>query len=128
MRRLQKLRRIAALLLISIVVGAAGWLYWNRVVSADLAAWAPADSLGYIEVNDLDGLVEGVQQTTAWKSLGPLLGAPASLAPNRLMVRLARWTGVGAAAVLVFARSEVAIVFSGAEGTQNGSTLIIKPV
>jgi len=128
MRHLQKLRRIAALLLIGIVVGAAGWVYWNRVVSSDLAAWAPADSLGYIEVNDLDGLVAGVQQTTAWKSLAPLLGAPASLAPNRFLVRFARWTGLGSADALLFARSQVAIVFSGAEGTQNGSTLIIKPV
>src|SRR5215831_4773752 len=128
MRHLQKLRRIAALLLIGIVVGAAGWVYWNRVVSSDLAAWAPADSLGYIEVNDLNGLVEGVQQTAAWKSLGPLLGAPATLAPSRFLVRLARWTGLGSADALLFARSQVAIVFSGAEGTQNGSTLIIKPV
>ena len=83
MRRLRKLRRIAILLLIAILVGFAGWIYWNRVQTANLTAWAPADSLAYVEVNDLSEIVRGVEQTTAWKSLGPLLGAPDHLAPNR---------------------------------------------
>ena len=128
MRRLIKFRRTAILLLIAILAGCAGWLYWNRVSPANLAAWAPADSLAYIEVNDLGDLVQGVQQTTAWKSLGPSLGAPEGLAPNRWILRFARWTGTGSADALLFARSQVAVVFSGAEGTQSGSTLIIKPL
>lgn len=128
MRRLTKLRRTAILVLIAILVGSVGWLYWNRVPTANLTAWAPADSLAYIEVNDLSGLVQGVQDLTAWKSLSPLLDAPENLAPNRWLVRLARWTGIGSADAVLFARSQVAVVFSGAEGTQSGSTLIIKPL
>lgn len=128
MRRLAKFRRIAILLLIVILVGFSGWLYWNRVTPVDLAAWAPSDSLAYVEVNDLNGLVQGVQQASAWKSLGPLLGSPDNLSPNRWFLRAARWTGIGSADALLFARSQVAVVFSGAEGTQNGSELIIKPL
>src|SRR5205823_2544530 len=70
----------------------------------------------------------GVQETEAWKSLGPLLNAPANLSPNRWFIRFARWTGIGSAEALLFARSQVAVVLSGAEGTQNGSTLVIKPI
>jgi hypothetical protein len=128
MRRLRKFRRIAVLLVIVIVAFAGAWLYWNRITPADLAAWAPADSLAYVEVNDLSALTEGVQQTVAWKSFAPLLGAPSRLAPSRYLVRLARWTGIGSADALLFARSQVAVVFGGAEGTQSGSTLVIKPL
>jgi hypothetical protein len=128
MRGLVKFRRIAILVLIAILLASAGWLYWNRVPTADLSAWAPADSLAYVEVNDLGSLVQGVHQTTAWQSLAPLLGAPDNLSPNRWLLRLARWTGIGSADAVLFARSQVAVVFSGAEGTQNGSTLIIKPL
>jgi sarcosine oxidase delta subunit len=128
MRGLRKLRRTAILLLIAILVGFAGWVYWNRVQTANLTVWAPADSLAYVEVNDLSEIVRGVEQTTAWKSLGPLLGAPDHLTPNRSLLRFARWTGIGSADAVLFARSQVAVVFSGAEGTQSGSTLIIKPL
>ena len=128
MRRLKKFRRIAVLLIIVIVVACGAWLYWNRVTPSDLASWAPADSLAYVEVNDLSAVAEGVQQTQAWKSLAPLLGAPSQLAPSKSLVRLARWTGMGSADAVVFARSQVAVVFSGAEGTQDGSTLVIKPL
>ena len=127
MRCLTRYRSIVLVLLIAAVI-AAGWLYWSRVPAADLAVWAPADSLAYIEVNDLGALVEGVQQTVAWKSLSPLLGAPDSLAPNRWVVRLARWTSIGSPDAILFARSQAAVVLSGAEGSQSGSTLIIKPL
>src|SRR5436190_6356964 len=128
MRRLTKFRRIAVLLILVIVVAGGAWLYWNRVTPSDLAAWAPADSLAYVEVNDLSALTEGVQQTQAWKSLAPLLGAPGRLAPSRSLVRLARWTGVGSADAVLFARAQVAVVFNGAEGSQDESTLVIKPL
>lgn len=127
MRSLTKYRALGLVLLIACVIAGA-WLYWNRVPASDLTVWAPADSLAYIEVDDLSALVDGVQQTEAWKSLSPLLGAPDRLAPNRWVVRLARWTGIGSADVILFARSQVAVVLNGAEGSQNGSTLIIKPL
>jgi hypothetical protein len=127
MRSLTRYRAIVLLLLIATLI-ASGWLYWNRVPASDLAVWGPADSMAYIEVNNLGALVEGVQQTVAWKSLGPLLGAPDRLAPNRWAVRLARWTGIGSPDAILFARSQIAVVLSGAEGSQSGSTLIIKPL
>src|SRR2546423_1264624 len=39
--------------LVLLVACLALWIYWNRIVKADLSNYAPADSLGYIEVNDL---------------------------------------------------------------------------
>ena len=128
MRRLVKFRRIAAFILLIVVLGGCGWLYWNRVSPSDLSNWAPADTLAYIEINDLGGLTAGLEQTLAWRSLAPLLGAPTNLSPNRWLIRFARWTGIGSPEALLFARSQVAVILSGSEGSENGSTLIIKPL
>src|ERR1051325_11747985 len=68
------------------------WLYFNRTVKADLSNYAPADSLGYVEVNDLAEVAGGITNTRAWKSLAGPVGAPTNLMPNKWLVRLARWT------------------------------------
>jgi hypothetical protein len=104
------------------------WIYWNRTVKTDLSNYAPADSLGYIEVNDLAEVASGLTNTQAWKSLAGPVGAPTRLTPNKWLIRLARWTGIGSADTILFARSQVAIVLGGAEGTQQGTTLTIKPL
>ena len=104
------------------------WLYCNRTVKADLSNYAPADSLGYVEVNDLAEVASGITNTRAWKSLAGPVGAPTNLMPNKWLVRMARWTGIGSVDTILFARSQVAIVLGGAEGTQQGSTLTIKPL
>ena len=118
--------RIVILLLIVAALGA--WFYWNRPTHADLSVWAPAGSLAFVEVNDLAVAGAGIEQTKAWKVFGPLLGSPPNLAPNRWWTGLARWTGIGSADALLFARAQVAIVLNGAEGSANGSTLVIKPL
>ena len=93
-----------------------------------MAVWAPADSLAFVEVNDLAGLAFGVDHTQAWKSLAGPLGAPPSLAPNRWLIRLAGWTGIGSTDAILLARSQAAIIFNGAEAAQAENTLTIKPL
>ena len=110
------------------LIACGAWLYWNRPERSDLSSYAPADALAIVEVNDLAGLADGVSNTQAWKMLAGPVGSPETLSPNHWLVRLARWTGVGSTDTVLFARSQVAVVFSGAEGTQTGSTLTIKPL
>lgn len=119
------------LVLIVIVLGAAlatGWLIWSRPGRSDLSGWAPADSLAYVELNDLPSVIDGTASTNAWKSLAGSIGAPATLSVNRWWLRLARWTGIGSGDALLIARSQAAIIFSGAEGEQSGSTFTVKPL
>lgn len=104
------------------------WIYWNRTVKTDLSNYAPADSLSYVEVNDLAEIASGLTNTQAWKSLAGPVGAPTNLTPNKWLIRLARWTGIGSTDTILFARSQVAIVLGGAEGIQEGSTITIKPL
>lgn len=128
MRRLTTLRRATILTVFVAVACSAGWLYWNRPTKTDLSMYAPADCLAFLEANDLAGLAAGVEETQAWKSLAGPVGAPQTLVPNRALLRIAKWTGIGSSDTILFARSQVAIVFSGAEGTQANSTLTIKPL
>lgn len=122
-------RRRISLLLLTLLLGlVAAWAYWNRPRKSDMAQFAPADSLAFVEGNDLVDILGGIEGTQAWRSLALPIGAPSRLSPNRLWITLARWTGLGSTDAVLFARSQAAVVFSGAEGSQAGTTLTIKPL
>lgn len=128
MRQLINRRRISLVTLLVAVVISAGWLYWNRPLKNDLSVFAPADCFAYVEADDLAALILGIQDSPTWKGLAGPIGAPETLLPNRTLLRIAKWTGIGSADAILFARSQVAVVFSGAEGAQADSTLTIKPL
>ncbi len=123
-----KSRRAKSLLALLVVAFVVGWLYWNRTARTDMATYAPADCLAFVEANDLTEVAQGIEGTQAWKALAGPVGASPSLLPNRWFIRLARWTGIGSTDAILLARSQVAIVFTGAEASQAGPTLTIKPL
>ena len=120
-------RALFSLLFIAMLLAAA-WIYGNRLTRSDLSAFAPADCLAFVEGDDLAAVVTGIEQTEAWRTLSGPLAAPQTLLPNRWLLRLARWTGIGSADTILFARSQVAVVFTGAEASQSEATLTIKPL
>jgi hypothetical protein len=128
MRGLTKTRRAKILVAFLLVAFVAAWLYWSRTAHTDMATYAPADCLAFVEANDLTELGQGIEATQAWKALAGPVGARSSLLPNGWFMRLARWTGIGSAEAILLARSQIAIVFTGAEASQAGPTLTIKPL
>jgi acyl-CoA-binding protein len=127
MRALIRTRRVKSLIALLLVAFVVAWLYWNHTTRTDLSTYAPADCLAFVEANDLTELAQGIEATQAWKALAGPVGAHSSLVPNRWFIRLARWTGIGSAEAILLARSQVAVVFTGAEASQAGPTLTIKP-
>jgi hypothetical protein len=125
---LKTLRAKALLALLVITAFVVAWVFWNRAPRTDMAMYAPADCLAFVEANDLTATAQGIEGTQAWNALAGPVGAPQSLVPNRWLIRLARWTGIGSTEAILIARSQVAIVFSGAEANQSGPTLTIKPL
>jgi len=93
-----------------------------------MTTYAPADCLAFVEANDLTELAQGIESTQAWKALAGPVAARSNLLPNRWFLSLARWTGIGSPEAVLLARSQVAIVFTGAEANQAGSTLTVKPL
>src|ERR1051326_2128762 len=80
-----------------LVVAGVVWVVWNRPNRADMAAYVPADSVAYIEANDLAQIADGVSRTEAWRALAEPLGAPRKLIAHPWLVSFARWSGFGSA-------------------------------
>ena len=93
-----------------------------------MAAYVPADCVAFVEADDLVELADGIGSSEAWTKLAAPLGARSTLLPNRWLIRLARWTGIGSGDAILFARSQFAIVFTGVEETEADATLKIKPL
>ena len=125
---IRKLRNRLILLLAVLLIGAAAWVVWNRPRNVDMAAYVPAESIAYIEANDLGRIADGLSKTEAWRALAEPLGAPRELIAHPWLVSFARWTGMGSAESVLLARSQFAVCFAPPQATESGSTLTIKPL
>ncbi len=103
------------------------WLWWNRPQKVDMAGYVPADSLIYLEANDLPGIASEITQTDAWKALAQPAGIKADLGHYGWLSRLAAWTGIGPADAVVLSRAQVAVTVLGFDAAEAGETLRIKP-
>ena len=129
MRSLIKTRRSKLLLLLLIAaLLVAAWIFWNRPVRSEMAQYVPADCLAFIEANDLPAIAGGIQRTDAWKTLAAPLGANSNLVPDRWLISLARWTGLGSAEAVLISRSQFAVVFMGTQRKEGENTLTIRPL
>src|SRR5438132_3359880 len=113
--------------IISLCALIGGWLFWNWPRRADMSAYVPADSLAFVEADDLSAVAEGIVNTEAWKAIsGP---ADASLKlPNSRWVNFARWTGIGSTEGVVLARSQFAISWMSVSQNENGNAVQVKPI
>ena len=93
-----------------------------------MAAYAPADCIAFVEADDLVTLASGIGSTEAWTKLAAPLGVRASLVSNPWLVSFARWTGIGSTEQILLARSQVALIFTGAAASQADATLTIRPL
>ncbi|HLL76399.1 MAG TPA: hypothetical protein VK421_14195 [Pyrinomonadaceae bacterium] len=105
---------------------AAAWLWWNRPQRIDIAAYAPADSIIYLEADDLPAILAGLTTTDAWRSLAPAAGLRTDLGRVGWLGRLSAWTGVGPAESVVLSRAQVAVVVLGfeTEGASGGEAVV----
>lgn len=118
-------RSLSALLLLALL--AAGWLWWHRPKRVDMAAYAPADSLIYLEANSLARVANSVTSTDAWRALEPHLRTDSAPWRNHWLQKLASWVGIGSAEAVIFARAQMAFVILDLKTTHDGETLNVKP-
>jgi hypothetical protein len=90
-----------------------------------MANYAPADSLVYVEFNNLEDLANAIQHSDVWQSAATVTQTkPAS--QNRFMHFAAR-AGIGPLPAVLFARAQVALVVVGLNTTQENDTLKVRP-
>jgi hypothetical protein len=122
-----KLLRKALLVFLALLIILAIWIWWNRPQKVDMTAYVPADSLIYLEANDLPDIAGGLISTDAWKALAPMAGIKSNLGNLGWLSRLASWTGIGPADGVVLSRAQIAVTVLGLDAADAGDTLKIKP-
>ena len=120
-----KLLRTSLVLVLLLVVIAAAWLWFNRPSAIDLATYAPADSLLYVELNNPSDLVRAIQQTDVWKAAAPITHSKPS-SDNRVAMAAAR-AGIGPIEAVLFARAQIALVVVNLNAAEQDDTLRVKP-
>ena len=119
------LRPLLAIVLLAILIGAA-WLWWALPSTVDMAEYAPADSLVYIEFNNPAALVQAIQNSDVWQAAAPITQSK-SASQNRLMTTAAR-AGIGPLEAVLFARTQIALVVVGMNTSEEGAdTLKVRP-
>lgn len=119
--------RKALIVIIALILIAALWVWWNRPRKVDMTAYVPADSLIYLETNDLPDIASSLVSTDAWKALAPAAGIRSDMGRIGWLSRLASWTGIGSSEAVVLSRAQVAITVLGFDAADAGDTLKIKP-
>ncbi len=103
------------------------WLWWAKPKKVDMSAYAPADSLLYLEVNQPSEVVEAIAGTEAWRAFEKTMGTPATASRSPWLQRLVGWTGVGPIRSVILARAQVAAVVTDLGTMEEGDSLRIKP-
>jgi hypothetical protein len=115
---------ITAILLFTILVS---WLAWVRPRAVDMAAYAPADSLLYLESNNPTDVVAALTSTDAWRLVEGLSDTHRIADTNNWSEKFVRWTGIGPIKSVIFTRAQVAVVVTDLGVAQDAESLTIKP-
>ena len=118
------LRPVIALALLLIVIVAV-WLWWSLPTKVDMANYAPADSLVYVEFNNLGDVAQAIQHSQAWQVTADITKSKPPT-QNRLL-HLAASAGLGPLPAVLFARAQVALVVVGLNTTEENDTLKVRP-
>ena len=103
------------------------WLLWVNPKPVDMARFAPANSLLYLETNSPSSVLAALSTTDAWKLLDQEPNAPRMPAPGGWIERFFRVTGLGPIDSVIIARSQIAVVVTDLGTTEQGETLKVKP-
>src|SRR5689334_7183769 len=118
------LRPLLVLVVLLILIGATFW-WWSTPRATDMADYAPADSIVYVEFNNLAAVAHAIQNSEAWQAAEPITQSkPAT--QNRFMTAAAR-AGIGPLPAVLFARAQIALVVVGLNTSEENDTLKVRP-
>jgi hypothetical protein len=126
MRAMRRIRRIGVGVFLAFSV-AVGWLLWVKPKQVDMAQYAPADSIIYLESNHPLDIAQTIAGTDVWKGLDKLAGYKDTSRRSDWLQRFVGWTGIGPAQSVILARAQLAIVVTQLGTREEGDTLRIRP-
>lgn len=117
-------RPLLALVLLVIVVVAV-WLWWSIPSRVDMADYAPADSLVYVEFNNPAAVVQAIQHGNVWQAAAGITQSK-PVSQNRLATTAAR-AGLGPLPAVLFARAQIALAMIGLNTFEEDNSLKVRP-
>lgn len=118
------LRPLVALSVLVILLLAV-WLWWSLPARVDMADYAPADSIVYVEFNNLAAVAHAIQNSAAWQAAAPITHSEPA-AQNRFVTAAAR-AGIGPLPAVLFARAQIALVVVDLSTSEENETLKVRP-
>jgi len=118
------LRPLLVLVLLLGALVAAAWL-WSTPSPVDMADYAPADALLYVEFNNLADVAQAIQRSDVWQAAAPITHSEPQQ-PNGFLTAAAR-RGFGPLEAVLFARTQVALVVVGLNTSEHDDTLKVRP-
>jgi hypothetical protein len=115
---------ITALLLVALI---GAWLWWVRPRTVDMSAYAPADSLLYLESNNPMDVGAALTNTAAWNLVDDLSGNQVRTGSNSWSTKFVRLTGNGPTNSVIVSRAQLAVVVTDLDTSQDGENLTVKP-
>ncbi len=118
------LRPLLALVLLAILLFGV-WLWWTLPRTVDMADYAPANSIVYVEFNNLAAVAHAIQNSEVWQAAAPITQSK-TRTQNRFMTAAAR-AGIGPLPAVLFARAQVALVVVDLSTSEENDTLKVRP-
>src|SRR6185436_11190673 len=101
------------------------WLWWVRPRTVDMAAYAPSDSLLYLESNNPADVVAALTRTDAWKLVQDLTGNQRKWDADSWSMKFVKWTGIGPINSVMLTRSQLAVIVTDLGIAQDDESLTI---
>src|ERR1041385_2111479 len=117
-------RPLLVLVVLLILVGAV-WLWWSVPRAVDMADYAPADAIVYVEFNNLAAAAQAIQNSDVWQAAAPITQSKPAC-QSRFMNTAAR-AGIGPLPAVLFARAQFALVVVGLNTSEENDTLKVRP-
>lgn len=115
-----RLLRAILIALLVLTLAVVVWVWWERPQKVEMATYVPQDSLIYLEFDSLPDILRGVTSTNAWHTLAPAAGVSDNTARLGWLTSFAKWTGIGSAESVIFARAQVAVAVLGVDAKEDG--------
>lgn len=120
---------VSAILLAILSVG--GFLFLRRPPRVEMERYVPASALGFLEIDSVSDLADGLTSTTAWRELAPVLGLSSQIKQVGFLADLMGRTGLGPDEAVLLGRAQCAVVLTGIESqtgeTEDGPYIHVRP-
>ncbi|MGH9763118.1 MAG: hypothetical protein ACREDR_21725, partial [Blastocatellia bacterium] len=129
----KRTKRILAATAVIIALAGAGFflLAFKHPPRSDMVKFVPANAIGFVEIDSLSDVLNGLTSTRAWKDMAPAFGVSSQLRELGLATDVIGRTGLGPEEAVVAGRAQYVIAITGVDAetgsNEDGPYIHFKP-